>query len=290
MKGEEDGRKSVDGRIAWLYKIAHSSLLTPHSSLPLHSEGGNQEVTVFLLVTDLDHTLVGDHVAHEQLNEWLMEARSRGSKLVYSTGRSLKLYQELTTEAPLLEPDILISAVGTEIYSELDGAPDPGWWEKLSIGWNRDEIVAATAHFSDLVAQPDVAQCPFKVSFFVTEEAAIEILPQLDQMLKQRELDIQFVYSGGKDLDILPRNANKGSAMTFIRQSLGFEPDRTIVCGDSGNDVALFEVGTERGIIVGNAQPELLSWYRDNSGDHHYLANAYCAAGILEGLEYFGFK
>lgn len=243
----------------------------------------------FLLVTDLDHTLVGDDFAHEQLNQWLIEQRSQGSKLVYSTGRSLIRYRELTTEAPLIDPDILIASVGTEIYPNLGDQPDPAWSEVLSNNWDRAEIVATTVHFADLVPQAETEQCPFKVSFFLTEDASIEVLPQLDHALKQRGLDVQFIYSSGKDLDIVPRRADKGAAMTFIRETLGFAPEQTIVCGDSGNDIALFAAGTERGVIVGNAQSELLRWHRENVSEFRYLAKGHCAAGILEGLEYFGF-
>lgn len=246
-------------------------------------------VTPFLFVTDLDHTLVGDDFAHERLNGWLLDQRAEGSKIVYSTGRSRLRYQELAQVAPLFEPDILIASVGTEIYSNLNDNPDPAWSQQLALNWNRDRIVATTAHFADLVPQADSEQCPFKVSFFLTEEASIGVLPQLDHLLKQQNLDVQLIYSSGKDLDILPRHANKGAAMTFIRESLGFEPDRTIVCGDSGNDIALFAAGSERGIIVGNAQPELLGWHRHHPSATRYLATAHCAAGILEGLQYFGF-
>jgi sucrose-6-phosphatase len=94
----------------------------------------------FLFVTDLDHTLVGDDFAHEELNEWLLNARSQGSKIVYSTGRSLTLYRELTTEAPLFEPDLLIASVGTAIYTDLAGEPDPAWSEKLQTGWNVEQV------------------------------------------------------------------------------------------------------------------------------------------------------
>jgi hypothetical protein len=246
-------------------------------------------VSKFLLVTDLDHTLVGDDFAQEQLNAWLVEQRSQGSKLVYSTGRSLVRYRELTQEAPLIDPDILIASVGTEIYPNLEDEPDPVWSEVLSINWDRDEIVATTVHFADLVPQPETEQCPFKVSFFLTEEASIEVLPQLETALQQRGLAVQLIYSSGKDLDILPRQANKGAAMKFIREALGFAPEQTLVCGDSGNDIALFAAGIERGVIVGNAQPELLRWHRENASEFRYLAKAECAAGILEGLEYFGF-
>ena len=243
-----------------------------------------------LFVTDLDHTLVGDDFAHEQLNDWLLEARSQGSKIVYSTGRSLIRYQELAREAPLFDPDFLIASVGTAIYSRLDGAPNLEWQKKLAVGWDRDRVVAITAHFADLVSQAETEQSAFKVSFFLTEDAAIELLPQLNTLFKQQSLDVQMIYSSGRDLDLLPRQANKGSALTFMRQMLGFEPKNTIVCGDSGNDIALFAAESERGIIVGNAQPELLSWHRDHPTLNHYVATAHCAAGILEGLQYFGFR
>lgn len=44
------------------------------------------------------------------------------------------------------------------------------------------------------------------------------------------------------------------------------------MCGDLGNDIALFAVGNERGIIVGNARPELLQWHNEYPGDYRYLA------------------
>jgi sucrose-6F-phosphate phosphohydrolase len=247
-------------------------------------------VSPILFVTDLDHTLVGDDFAHEQLNEWLLAARSNGSKIVYSTGRSLMRYQQLATEAPLFEPDLLIASVGTAMYSRLDGAPNVEWQEKLKAGWDRDAVMATIAHFSDLVLQPETEQSAFKASFFLTEEASIELLPQLETLFKQQDLEVQMIYSSGRDLDLLPRHANKGSALTFVRQTLGFEPEQTIVCGDSGNDIALFAAGSERGIIVGNAQPELRSWHRDHPSENRYFAKSFCAAGILEGLEYFGFR
>ena len=245
----------------------------------------------FLLVTDLDHTLVGDDYALEQLNQWLIEQRqTNGAKLVYSTGRSLTLYRELQAEAGLIDPDLLIASVGTEIYYDGQDTPGSEWSEKLSPGWDRDVVFATTAHFSDLVLQPETEQCPFKISFLLTEEAAVDVLPQLESLLEERGLDVQLIYSSGRDLDILPRNANKGAAMTFVRQQLGFDPGQTIVCGDSGNDIALFAAGEECGVIVGNAQPELLKWHRNNPSTQRYLANGHCAAGILEGLKYFGFR
>lgn len=244
----------------------------------------------FLLVTDLDNTLVGDDAALAELNRQITHLRqSNAIVLVYSTGRSLTSYQQLRQAKHLLEPDALVTAVGTEIYYQDHQTLDPIWADKLSQGWDRDQVVAVSAHFADLVAQPHSEQRPFKVSYFLMPEVAEAVLPQLDAALKQQNLNIKLVYSGSQDLDILPHHGNKGTAMAFLRQQLGFAPEQTVVCGDSGNDQALFDVGQERGIIVGNAQRELLEWHYANPAQWRYLARGVCAAGILEGLAHFGF-
>lgn len=247
-------------------------------------------VTPFLFVTDLDNTLVGDDQALAELNRQLKTHRQEhGTKIVYATGRSPILYRQLKAEKHLLEPDALIAAVGTEIYLNGSDTPDPAWSERLDQRWDREAVIAATAHFADLVAQPDSEQRPFKASFFLTQAAAVEVLPRLESLLQEQGLDTKLIYSAGQDLDILPRHSDKGLAMQFLRQQWGIEPEQTVVCGDSGNDIALFAIGSERGIIVGNAQPELLEWHNANLVTQHYLANASCAGGILEGLNHFGF-
>ncbi|WP_218969735.1 HAD family hydrolase, partial [Candidatus Synechococcus spongiarum] len=57
-----------------------------------------------LLVTDLDHTLVGDRQALAHLNQTLQTLRSR-INLVYATGRSLAGARQLQQEDGLLEPE-----------------------------------------------------------------------------------------------------------------------------------------------------------------------------------------
>lgn len=247
-------------------------------------------VKPFLFVTDLDNTLVGDDQALAELNHQLSQHRGEhGTKIVYATGRSPTLYRQLQAEKQLLEPDAFIAAVGTEIYLNASDTPDPTWSERLSQGWDRDLVVATTAHFADLVPQPDSEQRPFKVSFFLTEAIAVEVLPQLESSLQERGLDTKLIYSTGQDLDILPLKSDKGLAMQFLRQQWGIEPEQTVVCGDSGNDIALFSVGEERGIIVGNASSELLQWHNANPAGYRHLAKDSYAGGIIEGLKHFGF-
>lgn len=77
--------------------------------------------------------------------------------------------------------------------------------------------------------------------------------------------------------------------MQFLPKKWEFAAERTVVCGDSGNDIALFAVGNERGIIVGNTRLELLQWHSEYPADHRYLTKDFCAGGIIKGLKYFGF-
>ena len=237
-----------------------------------------------LLVTDLDNTLIGDNDALKRLNAWFRAHRQTyDSKLVHATGRSLKSYQRLLTQTLLLEPDVLIASVGTEIYygDALDEA-----WSILSSNWNRAGIAAIAQQFSQLIPQPESEQRPFKLSFVLTPENRF-ILPELEAQLITKEMEAEIIYSNDHDLDIVRRKVNKGSALTYIRQVLGFTAEQTVVCGDSGNDIALFTANT-LGIIVGNVRRELLQWHQDNLEGDRYLAQAQYAAGIIEGLKYFG--
>ncbi|MEA5565515.1 sucrose-phosphate phosphatase [Anabaena sp. UHCC 0399] len=244
----------------------------------------------FLFVTDLDHTFVGNDSALVQLTQMLTEHRREyGTKIVYATGRSPVLYKELQEEQNLVEPDGLVVSVGTEIYLDGSGTPDAAWSEILSVGWNRELVLSITEKITELVPQPDSEQRPFKISFFLQQEVAANVIPLLESELEKYEVNVKLIYSSGIDLDIVPRSSDKGQAMQFLRRKWKFAAEQTVVCGDSGNDIALFAVGNERGIIVGNARPELLEWHSDYPADHRYLAQDTCAGGILEGLQYFGF-
>ncbi|WP_144415984.1 sucrose-phosphate phosphatase [Calothrix sp. 336/3] len=244
----------------------------------------------FMFVSDLDHTLVGDDSALLDLNSRLQQHRQEyGTKIVYATGRSPLLYRELQQEKNLLQPDALVLSVGTEIYLDDSNIPDSQWSEILSPGWNRELVVNTATKFLELKPQPTSEQRPFKVSFFLEAEQSEKILPELETELQKCGLNIKLIYSSGIDLDIVPRSSDKGQAVQFLRQKWKFVAEKTIVCGDSGNDIALFAAGVERGIIVGNARPELLQWHNENPADYRYLAQNYCAGGILEGLQHFGF-
>jgi sucrose-6-phosphatase len=241
-----------------------------------------------LLITDLDNTLVGNLEALNLLNDRLIEAKQQQALLlVYSTGRSLTSYRHLCTTTPLLVPDILITAVGTEIYKSAQEPPDTQWSAKLQQNWDKALVGQIASRSKALKPQPDSEQRPFKVSYFLEAAIAPQVMTELSEALSAQGLSCQLIYSGSKDLDILPQNADKGKAMQFVQAQYEIGDAHTVACGDSGNDIALF--GNNKGIIVGNAQPELLNWHAQNPASHRYLATAHYAAGILEGLAHFSF-
>lgn len=237
----------------------------------------------FLLVTDLDNTLVGHEAALQALNARLGEMRDQ-VYLVYATGRSYSSTCQLMAEVGLLQPDYCIAGVGSEIYQ--GNAPDSSWMAHLSQNWEREAICEIAGKFPELAPQSEEEQNPWKISFFLNPAAPEATIAQLERQLHQAGLAAQVVFSSGRDVDILPQASNKGNATAYLQQRLEVEWETTLVCGDSGNDISLFEARA-RGVIVSNAQPELLDWYRNFGQCHHYLAQRPCAAGILEAIEYF---
>ncbi|MDB9475039.1 sucrose-phosphate phosphatase [Dolichospermum circinale] len=244
-----------------------------------------------LFVTDLDNTLVGDDLTLAKLNQWLSEQRRiYGTVICYTTGRSLALYQQLIAEKDLLEPDILILAVGTEIYYPANKRYDSEWTAKISQGWDREIVVKIGSEFPCLVLQSSLEQTEFKASYYTNTKGLEVTLPRLKAILQNHGLTVQMIDNfGGAFLDILPTLANKAASATFIQKCLGFRDEKTVICGDSSNDLSMFENMLCPAIIVGNAQPELLTWHENYPPTNRYLAKNDFAGGILEGLEYFGF-
>ncbi len=238
------------------------------------------------IVTDLDNTLVGNSAATQEFNQKILEWEPRVG-LIYATGRSYESAKQLQQFENLLEPHYWITGVGSEIYAQ--GALDKSWSEHLNHQWNRSHILDLTTEFPELMPQPDESQNDFKISFYLYENAD-EVLQQLRDRIHNAGFAAQVVYSSRKDLDILPVRCDKGLAMRHLMTALGLTNGNTIVCGDSGNDIGLFKQNT-LGVIVNNAQVELLDWHRECGYDSHgrlrqqiYYAQKGFAAGMLEGL------
>lgn len=204
--------------------------------------------------------------------------------MAYITGRNYRSATELIAEENLLQPNILITDVGTEIYLAPDYILHPEWDKKMSAEWDRQEITLLVENITTLLPQ-NVYSC-YRLAYFVEHNDYLESVNILCQAISAANLPVQVVPSMGYIIDIIPVQAGKGSALGFIQNLLKIDNSKTIVCGDSGNDLSLFVRGT-KGIVVGNARAELKKAL--NSCENIYFSSMNNAFGILDGLKKYGF-
>jgi sucrose-6-phosphatase len=254
-----------------------------------------------LIVIDLDNTLFknnqGNNALNKKLGNIVETAQATATLtqklatvrqqiyLVYVTARSYTYSRKLIAQAKLLKPDYLIASLGTEIYQQ-GLILEQTWANYISKEWNRDTVWAIASQFSDLKLQPKSEQTDWKLSFWLDTSASLHVLDDLQELFNFAGLPTQVMFSNGRDVHILPQCCNQGKATTYLQKLLGVHPDSTIICGGSGNNISLFKLPS-MGIIVSNAQTELLGWYYKMHYPWHYLAYYPYAAGILEGLIYF---
>ena len=237
-----------------------------------------------LIISDVDGTLLGDdaaaHVATEKLAQWYHDHRDR-VRLVYSSGRLVSSVLESVETTPLPLPDAIIGGVGTQIRQFPGGTP-VGTWPEDCEHWHPARLCSVLMEFSDLELQPAEFLSEHKISCYLYD-ASSKLLREISERLRVATgAEVELVYSSNRDLDILPRGANKGTAARYLATQWSYADDHVIVCGDSGNDLAMFQQGF-RGIVVGNAHPELKAL---NSAAV-YQAEKPCAAGVLEGLAHW---
>src|SRR6056297_2751410 len=249
--------------------------------------------TKWLLASDIDNTLTGDRASLDILRKEIDELRANNDLfLILSTGRRLEQVIDGFDQEGIPVPDAIVSQVGTEIYLppyERGNDPLHVWRDMLMEDFSREEDLKVIDGVEGVEMQPEEFNTPLKVSCYL--DSAPDPEAAVKKIRKRAEYDsdglCQVVWSSGRDLDIIPAAAGKGNAIRFVVNLQKLDVEDTIVAGDSGNDRSMFDE-FESGIVVSNAQPELLHLRKEHPISTFYFAENPYAAGVREGLRHFG--
>lgn len=236
-----------------------------------------------LLVTDIDNTLIGDPDALRRLLPILEDCR-RQMAIGVATGRELESTLEVLEEWGIPLPDLLVTAVGSEIYYGPGLQKDESWSRHIRARWRRDAVEEALRGVPGLRLQPRQNQREFKISYTL-DPLRMPALSDIRRRVHLRHLMANFIVSHANYLDVLPMRASKGRAIKYLAYRWGLPLNRIMVAGDSGNDEEMLK-GDTLGVVVGNYSPEL----ERLRGSHQvYFAQGRYANGILEALKHYAF-
>ena len=239
-----------------------------------------------LFSTDLDGTLLGNPEATQRfVASWTALSAAERPLLVFNSGRLIDDMRQLVSEGKLPQPDYYIGGVGTEIYDGRSGESLEAWTPELARGWDRSKIHDLIGSYDDTSLQPEHFQNDFKSSWYLINATA-ERIAAIETAIADAKLEATVVYSSARDLDLLPRAATKGGALEWLCQRLDIALSTVVVAGDTGNDSSMFLLPDVRGILVQNAQPELLE--SALGLPEIYQARDIIADGVIEGLCHFG--
>ena len=202
----------------------------------------------------------------------------------HSLGRTLDSALKVLSEWGVPLPDVLITAVGSEINYGRELRPDVGWQNLIKHLWRRDALQDALRKVPGLTLQADENQREFKLSSDA-DPGRMPSVTKIRAILREQNLSANLIYSHQAYLDVLPLRASKGRAIRYLAYKWGLPLNAFLVAGDSGNDHEML-VGDTLGVIVANHSPELASL---KGNEQIYFARAGYADGIAEGMAHYEF-
>jgi sucrose-6-phosphatase len=264
-------------------------------------------MTPLLLCTDLDRTLIPNGAQDES-----PQARHRFASLAghpdvtlaYVTGRHLALIQQAIHDFALPTPNFAIADVGATIY-QVVGAEWQRWsvWDAhIAPDWGHASHADLRRLLRDirmLTLQEPAKQAPHKLSFYAPAQTdARDVVAQIQTIFSSEDIRANLIWSIDEAtqqglLDILPAHANKRHAIEFLMAALGFNSERTVFAGDSGNDLDVLLSGIPS-VLVANADADTKARATAAQNNTLYLArgnflgmNGNYSAGTLEGIAHY---
>jgi len=248
----------------------------------LHTQTNKLLESDRLLISDIDHTLLGDRIALKELIDYL-----QSSEIAFgiATGRSIESAQQILQEWKVPSPDLWITSVGSEIYYGEEIQMDLEWLEHINDQWQPKLVREAIAKLSGIKLQTAEGQRTHKISYLV-DPAKSPSIEEIQVHLRQYQLHVQAIYSHQEFLDILPLRASKGDAVSYCANKWNFAIENILVAGDSGNDEQMLTSGANA-VVVGNYSFEL---EKLRGQEPVYFAVGDYAQGILEAIAHYKWR
>ncbi|MDL2302010.1 Cof-type HAD-IIB family hydrolase [Lachnospiraceae bacterium OttesenSCG-928-D06] len=259
-------------------KTGYGSLFVPYEILT-HLQNFRRK----LLFTDMDGTLLNDACEiSPKMKSAIDKLVENGHYLILSSGRPLPSILEVREKLQLLYNNMLIiSNNGALVYdpgkevallehrissSDIRFITEKAKEHGLHIqGYTKDSIVCnqldeEVAFYTKRIHLPVI--CTHDIStmlphgsyklqvIHLTDRSKLEAFR--DELLSLVGEQFQFIFSNDQYLEVLPIQAGKGQAITFVRDYLHVLPVNTYAAGDAENDLSMLEAA-HMGIAMKNA-------------------------------------
>lgn len=238
-----------------------------------------QDQYKLIIATDLDGTfLEGDNRLKSSFYNELSRLRDT-VLLIYTTGRSVETVKQFCEHGYLPYPHFVIGDHGTEIAEGTSFKQIAALQEPIIQMWGAggNQLKEQLQQEKGLTLQP--INPPYRLAYYYDPYHFQE-----QTLAKITNAGFDYIQSCETYLDIVPKGVNKGSSLLNILSHLNLNHDIVITCGDSLNDLSLFQTGL-KSIAVGNSEPKLVLAIKELK--NVYYSSHRGLSGIIDGLGYY---
>ena len=236
------------------------------------------------LIVGLDYAFLGDPQGTHALTKLI---REKGRRVGFGVATHHGL--EYTLKALKLNgipwPDVLITAMGTELYYAPQLMADSAWAQHIDHQWNPMALRRILRGVPGLTLCPRSAQSRFKLRFSFDEGNAPAV-EDINRLLRDEDESVNLFRPDSTHLDITPARASKGFALRYFADQWGIPLDRILTAGSSTADEDMLR-GNTLGVVVASPHADSLSQLTEVEGV--YFAKYQHARGILEAIDYYDF-
>jgi len=236
-----------------------------------------------VLATDLDGTFLGGtDDERARFYGWIESNRDRVG-LIFVTGRDPGFINKLTKRDGVPRPDYVVADVGTTVASVDPNhviSPIATLEQEIAAAWGN--ATATVQHALREIRGLKLQSTGFRhrMSFDMDptlfDPRAVEIIDALG---------LDALVSDNRFFDVLPKGVSKGPTLLRLLDHLGVSTKKTLVAGDTLNDLSMLELGLPA-VAVGGSEPALIERVADL--DHLHVADGHGVAGIAEAILKFG--